>query len=144
MQYAIQAAHREMKSYAMSIVYGNRSPSSVFSNPITEISDILKENKSSNKPTAAPTDVSNEIYQFSYHVEDYLLTEIKSMPITMKEKDKLTAKKVIATIPVDVYASTKKSLGHKLIVKPNVQYMALLFEPLKLFTEVCEKIAVEL
>ena len=46
LELSIQSVLREVKNFVTSIIYSHSSPSEVFSNPLSDISDILKNSKS--------------------------------------------------------------------------------------------------
>lgn len=134
---AIQAAFRELRNYVTSILYSNASPSEIFSNPISEISEILRNSKTKS------TNDKSDLITFSMALDDHYVNEIKSIPIRVSEKDKDLSKKLAAALNIDPYASSKKDQGHKQIVKPNIQYMQVLFNQVVIFNDVIKQICPE-
>jgi exocyst complex component 4 len=129
---AAQAVNREMRSFAISFIYGAHLPSATFLNPVADIAEILKNSKT--KSTAN----TSALFEFSMQVDSATLAEIKAMGIQMKEREKVLARKMAIAMNADPYISAKKDVGHMPITKPNVQYVALLFSPIKFFTELIE------
>lgn len=131
---SIQAAYREIRSFASNIIYDNNGSvngsSETFSNPLGDIAEILKN--SNLRSTVDKTD----LFTFSFHVDEDIATEIKSMPINIKEKDREAAKRISSALNIDPFISSKADAGHKKIVKPNIQYLQALYNPIVIFSDI--------
>ena len=127
---AIQAAFREVKNFATSIIYSYSSPSEVFSNPLSDISEILKNSK------LKSTIDNSDLFTFSMSTAEPIVNEIRSMAIKVNEKDRELSKKVASALNIDPYTSSKKDLGHKQIVKPSIQYLQVLYNQIIIFFEI--------
>ena len=134
---AVESALREVRNFATSVIYSYSSPSEVFSNPLSDISEILKNSKS--KSTADKKD----LFTFSMDLDEEEISKIKSMAIKVKEKDRELSKKNSSALNIDPYTSSKKDLGHKQIVKPNIQYLQILYNPIVIFSEILIEILAE-
>lgn len=134
---AVQAAFREIRNFVTSIIYSHSSPSEIFSNPLSDISEILKNSKSKS------TSDKSDLFSFSMSVDEKYLTEIKSMAVKVNEKERELSKKLASALNIDPYASSKKDLGHKQIVKPNIQYLQVLLNQVVVFFEILKEISPE-
>lgn len=127
---AMQSALREIKNYVTSIIYSHSSPSEIFSNPLSDISDILKNSKTKS------TNDSGDLFTFSMAINESIVSEIRSMAIKVNEKEKESSKKIASALNIDPYASSKKDLGHKQVVKPNIQYLQVLYNQVVTFFDI--------
>lgn len=137
---AIQAVFREIRNFVSSVVYDSHSsssPSEMYSNPLTDISEILKNSKSKS------TSDKSDLFTFSMSVDDKYLTEIKSMAVKVNEKDREISKKLASALNIDPYASSKKDLGHKQIIRPNIQYLQVLFNQVIILFDILKEISSE-
>lgn len=134
---AIQAAFREVKNFVTSIIYSHSSPSEVFSNPLSDISEILKNSKSKS------TSDKSDLFTFSMNVNENYVSEIKSMAIKVNEKDRELSKKMASALNIDPYTSSKKDSGHKQIVKPNIQYLQVLYNQFIVLFDILKEISSE-
>lgn len=134
---SIQAAFREVKNFVTSIIYSHSSPSEVFSNPLSDISEILKNSKS--KSTIDKSD----LFTFSMNINENYVTEIKSMAIKVNEKERELSKKMASALNIDPYASSKNDSGHKQIVKPNIQYLQILYNQFIVCFDILKEISSE-
>lgn len=129
---AVQAVQREMKSFAMSVLYDSLSSAGSFFNPVADISEILKGSK-----TRSTVDKS-DLFQFDMVSDPAVVSEIMSMSSAVRERDRATGKRIASSLNIDPYATSKKDLGHRQVVKPNIQYLMLLYQPIRLLTETVE------
>lgn len=127
---AMQSALREIKNYVTSIIYSHSSPSEIFSNPLSDISDILKNSKTKS------TNDSGDLFTFSMNINDAIISEIRSMAIKVNEKEKESSKKIASALNIDPYTSSKKDIGHKQVVKPNIQYLQVLYNQVVTFFDI--------
>ena len=128
--FAVQAALREVKNFVTSIIYSHSSPYATFSNPLSDISDILKNSKTRS------TNDNGDLFLFSMNANEAFASEIRSMAIRVNEKEKEASKKIASALNIDPYASSKKDLGHKQIVKPNIQYLQVLYNQVVTFFDI--------
>ena len=135
---AIQAAFREVKNFVTSIIYSHSSPSEIFSNPLSDISEILKNSKSKS------TNDKSDLFTFSMNVDETsFVNEIKSMAIKVNEKERELSKKMASALNIDPYTSSKKDSGHKQIVKPNIQYLQVLYNQIIVLFDILKEISSE-
>lgn len=127
---AIQAAFREVRNFVTSIIYSHSSQAEIFSNPISDISEILKNSKSKS------TNDNSDIFTFSMTANENYIAEIRSMAIKVNEKERDLSKKVASALNIDPYTSSKKDLGHKQIVKSNIQYLQVLYNQVVIFFDI--------
>jgi hypothetical protein len=157
LQTAISASHREMQNFGMSVLHGNRALSgSFFSNPYSEISEILKSSAaaaSSSGTSQSKSKLKFESFSFNYCHDEAIDTEIKSIisnscssnatlnALNNTEKPKMIAKKIIENLNADPF-TMQRNQGHNSIIQPSVQYITILYEPFKLFSETCEFLSI--
>lgn len=131
---AIQAVLREIKNFATSVVYSHMAPTESYSNPIADIAEILKNSKS--KSTAD----SSDLFRFQMTLDDDSIKEIKSLPNNIRDKDRAVAKRISASLNIDPHSTSRQDSGHKQIVKPNIQFLVLLFQPIILLCNIVESL----
>lgn len=119
---AVQAAFREVKNFVTRIIYSHSSPSEIFMNPLSDISEILKNSKSKS------TNDNGDLFTFSMTAEEDCVSEIRSMAIKVNERERYLSKKIASALNIDPYTSSKNDLGHKQFVKPNIQYLQVLYK----------------
>jgi hypothetical protein len=67
------------------------------------------------------------------------LADAKSLPTLLdigcviSKKDEIAARKLATMLVVDPFSTSKQDVGHRSIVKPNLQYLAILYRPFAQF-----------
>ncbi len=131
---AVQAALREIKNFSTSVLYSHLTPTESFSNPISDIAEILKNSKS--KSTAD----SSDLFSFQLSLDENSVKEIKNLPNSIKDKDRLAAKRISSSLNIDPHSTAKQEAGHKQIIKPNIQFLTLLYQPIMLLCGIVESL----
>lgn len=49
--------------------------------------------------------------------------------LVISKKDEIAARKLATMLVVDPFSTSKQDVGHRTIVKPNLQYLAILYRP---------------
>jgi exocyst complex component 4 len=122
----LSAIHGEVKNWLSCMLHGSKTTSRIFTNSTVAITEALKDKKDSQSRGngRAP------LYQFINVAEgSRVLAGILEPTAVLSAKDEEAARKLASMLVVDPFATGKQDSGHRSIVKPNLQYLAILYRP---------------
>lgn len=129
----LSALHGEVKNFLAALFHGPQSANTrLFTSPIVAITEALKGKRLRSGSNAAKT----PLYQFVNVIEEQetgaqggenSLKGIMDVMTILSAKEVESARKLASMLAVDPFASSAHEMGHQLIVKPNLQYLAIVY-----------------
>lgn len=126
----LSALHGEVKNFLAALLHGPQSATTrLFTSPIVAITEALKGKRSRAGASTAKT----PLYQFVNVIEERggegenSLKGIMDVTTILSAKEVESARKLASMLAVDPFASSAHDMGHQLMVKPNLQYLAIVY-----------------
>jgi exocyst complex component 4 len=119
----LSALHGEVKNWLACLLHGSKTTQRVYSSSAVAIVETLKGKKSGTDASKAP------LYQFVSQGDVNMLPKLLDTGIILTSKDDMAARKLATMLVVDPFSASKQDVGHRAIVKPNLQYLAILYRP---------------
>lgn len=131
----LSALHGEAKSFLSCFLHGSKTSNRVYANSTVAIVEALKgEDQSVKREAAAP------LYQFTNLSAKNNLSKLINLALVISKEDEEAAHKLAASLAVDPFSIDSQELGHRICVKPNLQYLSILYRPFARFEAWLEEI----
>lgn len=134
----LSALHGEVKNFLSCFLHGSKTSSRVYANSTVAIVEALKGESQSAKREA-----STPLYQFTHASESAPLPDLINLSLVISKEDEVAAHKLATTLAVDPFSAANQEMGHRAFVKPNLQYLAILYRPFAQFDAWLEDIFAE-
>lgn len=119
------ALHGEVKGFLAAFLHSSKSTNRPFTSSTVAIIEALKGGRREARgQLQAPS-----LYQFVNVYEANELTGLLDIGMVLQGDEVAAAYRVASMLAVDPFSPSHKDVGHQPIVKPNLQYLAILYQP---------------